>query len=64
MAALPFCFIYPQSEGQKILGPRFALGDGVLKYSITLQPLEKKSDKERLLGYLKAERRRFYGSGA
>lgn len=42
MAALPFCFIYPQSEGQKILGPRFALGDGVLKYSITLQPLEEK----------------------
>ena len=26
MAALPFCFIYPQSEGRGSFGPRFALG--------------------------------------
>lgn len=49
MAALPFCFICPQSEGRGAFGPRFALGHGVLKYSITLQLLEKNS-KVRLLG--------------
>lgn len=27
MAALPFCFIYPQSEGRESFGPRFVLGD-------------------------------------
>lgn len=26
MAALPFCFIYPQSEGRGSFGQRFALG--------------------------------------
>lgn len=26
MAALPFCFIYPQSEGRGSFGPRFVLG--------------------------------------
>ncbi len=25
MAALPFCFIYPQSEGRESFGPRFVL---------------------------------------
>ena len=42
MAALPFCFIYPQSEGQKILGPRFALGDRLRNIASPYSCLRKK----------------------